>query len=171
MGISYEDILKLGELKYKKLIVGGAALPFYGVNRGTIDIDIEVFIDNQQDFEKVQEFLDKNNIQADLTNDFERWNIIPLPNGFKGRLIETEISGLFVLSPVDYIFSKIRRGTLQDVEDSLSVFDKMELNIDDVIAAKNNIELPLDPLSIIFNGRFDTFISQIGELTQSSQSL
>jgi len=158
VSITFDDIEKLQEIECKKIIVGGAALIFYDVERGTFDIDIQIDVSTQKEFNAIQDFLDENNIEADLTTNFEDWGQVPLPEGFNERLILTEINNLYVLNPVDYIFSKLRRGSIQDVKDCVDVFKTQNVQLEELILAKEAIELPLDPISNTFNKIFDVFI-------------
>lgn len=161
MDVTPEALERLGDIPRRKLLVGGAALPFYGVNRGTLDIDLEIQADSQEEFDRIREAIEASGLVADVTANFEGWGMIPLPEGFRERVIPTPIRNLFVLDPVDYVFSKLRRGTEQDIEDCLAVVRARAIRPRDIRERKRLLRLPLDPVSHVFNRIFDRFMEAI----------
>ncbi len=161
MDLTPADLERLGEIPGRKILVGGAALPFYGVTRGTLDIDLEVEVSSPEELEKVRNVLERAGIAADVTADFEGWGMIPLPEGFRDRLETTQIHGLYVLEPVDYIFSKLRRGTEQDIEDCLAVIQARGIAPDAIRQRMKRLRLPVDPISHWFKRTFEQFMSMI----------
>jgi hypothetical protein len=161
MDVAPADLERLGEIPGRKILVGGAALPFYGVSRGTLDIDLEVEVASPEELEKVRNALERAGIPADVTADFEGWGMIPLPEGFHGRLEATRIRDLFVLEPVDYIFSKLRRGTEQDIEDCLAVVRARGIAPDSIRQRMKRLRLPVDPISHWFRRTFEQFMDMI----------
>ncbi len=117
-----EDYVKRKGEKLSLILVEAFALPFYGVeSRYTRDIDAEIL---EGDLYELQEFLEKLGIEADLTENFSGWSVILMPPGYRERAIsvyESPYLTIKILDPYDFILSKLRRGTQDDIEDALRV--------------------------------------------------
>jgi len=140
------------------ILIGGAALPFYGVERGTVDIDFEIQTDSVELIASANEKLEAAGISADASGDINGWGQIPLPEGYRSRIIATDIEHVSVLNPLDYIYSKLRRGTGQDVEDCLAVSKAQKVPKDEIEQHRSLVKLPADPLSLQFNRAVDAFL-------------
>ncbi|QID33166.1 DUF6036 family nucleotidyltransferase [Pampinifervens florentissimum] len=128
MRVVYERLLeKLSEkgIRCKLIAIGRSALSFYKVNKAksTMDIDFEI-TEFEGKIEELQTVLDELGIRADYGEDIDRWGVVPLPAGYRDRAVNVLKRGgaeLYVLSPVDFIISKLRRGTQEDWEDAIDV--------------------------------------------------
>lgn len=161
--ISGADIRRVAELIGEPFILlGGAALPFYGVSRGTEDVDVEIF--RAASFEDVSALADKikgAGIDGDISANASGWGMIPLPTGYRERAIETDLPNLRVLDPVDFVLSKLRRGIHDDMQDSLMVSEAQGITIPDIRERAGLIQLPADPITGQFLKRLDYFFDQL----------
>ncbi len=145
------------------ILVGGLALQAYGYSdRVTVDIDGELV----GEFEPLLEFLHKKQIPADLSENFSGWSIVAMPPGYRNRSsIWHKEAGicLRLLDPVDFIVSKLRRGTDQDLEDAHYVarhfgIDKTSIRT----AAETAITAsPKDTAIYLFKKAVENFLRQL----------
>lgn len=150
-------------LSLEVLLVGGLALHHYGMkNRATIDIDAEV----KGDIEGLFNFLKSKQIPADLGEDFSGWSIVAMPDGYRERAIR--IFGdkkltIKVLHPVDFIHSKIRRFTEEDIEDAIFVAKKFNIKIEEIEAAAADAikKSPKDTVLFIFKKNLHIFLKKL----------
>jgi len=162
--IDIDDIKKLEAIEYDKIIIGGAALLLYGVERGTSDIDFNVDVPSFEALEGVQSKLVELGIKADVSSNIEGWGIVPLPTGFRDRLLDTEIERTKVLHPLDFVFAKLRRGTEQDIKDCIKVYEVSGLTSDEVSDHMGLVQLPLDPASLDFKKKVAFFVNALCDL-------
>lgn len=117
------------------LLVGALALQAYGYeNRVTRDLDAEVV----GSIEGLTEFLRRHSIPADLTTNFSGWSVIAMPPGYRERATDlTHQSNLRVrlLEPIDFVISKLRRGTDLDLDDAAFVAKRFHLTSDQITTA------------------------------------
>jgi hypothetical protein len=117
------------------LLVGALALQAYGYqDRLTRDVDAEVV----GSVEALAEYFRKLNIPADLTANFSGWSIVAMPPAYRDRatdLVNQSNLRVRLLSPVDFIIAKLRRGTDVDVDDATYVANRFRITADDVRAA------------------------------------
>ena len=117
------------------LVVGGLAMDFYGIPRYTIDIDAEIKCSNKIYFELI-EYLRKENISFNIGENISRWGIIPLPTNYMERaknVYQSEYLTILILDPVDFVYSKLLRGTEEDFNDAAAVIRKYNITKDSLI--------------------------------------
>lgn len=147
------------------LLVGALALQAYGCSdRATQDIDAEV----SGPIDRLLQFLTAHNIPADLTQNFSGWSIVAMPPGYRDRATELRnLPALRVrlLSPVDFIIAKLRRGTDLDCEDALHVARRFAVSASAIRdAAKSAIAAsPQDTALFVFQKTVDRFCSTMIE--------
>jgi len=158
--IDMDDIRKVVAIPFRKIIIGGAALPFYGVKRGTTDIDMQVNVTSMEELEAVQKHCDDLGLNVEISANVSGWGMIPLADGFEDRLVQTEFENAFILSPEDFIVSKIRRGTKQDIEDCSAVVTATGVSRENVAHILGMVRLPLDSESLYFKKRALLFLDE-----------
>jgi len=146
---------------YKCILSGDVALPFYGAERDAIEIDIEIQNTGYEEIEKINALIDEAGIEADVTGDSSCWGMIPLPSGYRDRVIETGLPGISILDPIDFILSKMRRGIERDLTDSIEVARIQQLTEQDIEGRLTLIDLPLDPVTKIYNRRLEVFFKAL----------
>jgi len=167
--IGLDELRELSKLEGRKIIVGGAALLLYGCSiRGTKDIDIEVEAGDLVSLNIAVQRIKDAGIPCDVTGDVSGWGLIPLPLGFRDRIVKTDLPNIYILEPVDYVLSKLRRGTNIDEQDALSVMQAQGLNADAVRQRAMLIELPLDPVSFRFSQRLEMFCRSCDAVSTSA---
>ena len=108
-------------------MVGALALQAYGYHdRLTRDMDAEVV----GSIEALTEFLNRHGIPADLTANFSGWSVVAMPPGYRDRatdLVHQSNIRVRLLSPIDFVISKLRRGTDLDLQDATFVVSRFHL--------------------------------------------
>ncbi|MGQ0666114.1 MAG: DUF6036 family nucleotidyltransferase [Nitrospiraceae bacterium] len=103
------------------LLVGALALHAYGIpDRATRDVDAEL----EGPLTGLMDYLTAQWIPADLTQNFSGWSVVAMPPGYRDRaqnLVDRPSLRVRVLSPVDFVIAKLRRGTELDLDDALLV--------------------------------------------------
>lgn len=145
------------------ILIGGLALEFYGAPRGTTDIDAEVRCSEAAYF-VLTEALASKGIIGNIGEDIDRWGTIPMPAGYRERA--TKVLGdanlsVSILHPADYVASKLRRGTEQDIEDSMSVIEKQKVSVEEIEKSIALIALPKDPESSLFRKRAEELLKAV----------
>ncbi len=138
------------------LIIGGIAMAFYGLPRYTSDIDAEIKCSDEVYFELL-EHLKKDKIAFNIGEDISAWGIIPLPTGYRERakiVYRGEFLILKVLEPIDFVFSKLRRGTEEDIRDAIEVIRRFDIRKDKLIGHERLIKYPKDPETLFFKKKF-----------------
>jgi hypothetical protein len=145
------------------LLVGALALQVYGYpDRATQDIDAEV----SGPIDLLLQFLTAQHIPADLTQNFSGWSVVAMPPGYRERatdLIHRPNLRVRLLSPVDFIIAKLRRGTDLDCEDALLVAHRFAVSsavIQDAAAAAIAAS-PQDTALFVFRKTVDRFCSML----------
>ncbi|MCA9471072.1 MAG: DUF6036 family nucleotidyltransferase [Nitrospirales bacterium] len=145
------------------LLVGGLALQAYGYSdRATVDIDGELI----GEFESLLDFLHKKQIPADLSENFSGWSIVAMPPGYRDRSsVWHEDAGirLRLLHPVDFIVSKLRRGTDQDLQDAHYVVRRFGIDKFSIVAAVERAitASPKDTAIYLFKKSVENFLNQL----------
>ncbi|RMG73844.1 MAG: hypothetical protein D6710_02665 [Nitrospirae bacterium] len=153
------DFLEKQPEKIELIVIGGLARYFYNLPRHTIDIDAEIKCSSSV-YEKLYNFCQKANILINIGENISGWGIIPLPEGYRKRattIKETSNLSIKVLSPIDYVFSKLARGTEQDIHDALDVCRHFKISQDAIQKHLSLVKLPLDPESRFFIERLEIF--------------
>lgn len=167
-GIKLDKVIRLLK-KFSKgsrleiILIGGLSLEYYGLrDRATMDIDAEV----KGDVDKLSDFLKKNKIPSDIGEDISRWSLISLPPGYKERaatVYSDDRLKVKILSPIDFIIAKLRRGTEEDLNDAIFIAGKASLKVKDIKnAAEQAVKhSPRDTAVFIFNKNVDIFINKL----------
>jgi len=115
------------ENRIEVILLGGLALQHYGMqDRATIDVDAEVSVD----LEKLFQFLKANQIPSDLSENISGWSVVAMPPGYRDRAItiyQNPCLRVAVLCPLDFIISKLRRFTEEDIHDALFIVKKFSI--------------------------------------------
>ncbi len=138
------------------LLIGGLALSFYEIPRYTIDIDAEIRCSDKIYFEFI-EYLKNEGVVFNISDNISGWGIIPLPDNYRERaniVYKGSYVTLKVLEPVDFVFSKLLRGTEDDFNDAIEVIRKYNITKDSLIERKPLIRLPKDPETLFFRKKF-----------------
>ncbi len=141
------------------LLVGALALQAYGYqNRLTRDVDAEVV----GSVETLAGFFHERQIPADLTENFSGWSIVAMPPGYRERatdLVHEAQLRVRLLSPVDFIISKLRRGTDLDLDDASFVATRFGVASDQVRRAAEAAVAasPQDTALFLFRKAVDLF--------------
>lgn len=114
------------------ILLGGLALHTYGAtDRVTGDLDAEA----KGDLEGLARFLNARGIPADLGENISGWSVIAMPPGYRDRAVPVYEDPLLVvkaLSPLDFIVSKLRRFTEEDIQDALFIAEKYRVRPGDI---------------------------------------
>ncbi|NOY85519.1 MAG: hypothetical protein GXO96_11990 [Nitrospirae bacterium] len=145
------------------VLLGGLALQHYGMeNRSTIDLDAEV----DGDLESLFLFLKTQGIPSDLSENISGWSVVAMPPGYRERAItrfKSEFLEVCVLDPCDFVISKLRRFTEEDIQDALFVVKKYAIQTDQVsryaeAALEHSIK---DTTLFLFKKNVDLFLKKI----------
>ncbi len=145
------------------LLVGGLALHAYGVsNRVTLDVDAEL----QSPLMPLRDYLTDRRIPADLTQNFSGWSVIAMPPGYRDRAIELinrPNLRVRVLSPIDFVIAKLRRGTELDLDDALLVAEHHHISAEAVrTSAQAALSAsPQDTALFLFQKTVDLFCKHL----------
>lgn len=145
------------------LLVGALALRAYGVpDRATRDVDGEL----QGDLTPLLEYLRAQKIPADLTQNFSGWSVVAMPPGYRTRaidLINQPHLRIRVLSPVDFVIAKLRRGIEIDLDDALLVAQHQYLSADAIqrSAQAALTASPQDTALFLFRKTVDLFCKSL----------
>ncbi len=145
------------------LLIGGLAMSFYGIPRHTIDIDAEIRCSDETYFELI-EFLKGENTSFNISENISGWGIIPLPADYRERarkVYESETLIIKILDPVDFIFSKLMRGTEEDFNDAIEVIRKYAIAKDSLLEREKFIKFPKDPETLFFKKIFQHLLELI----------
>lgn len=141
------------------LLIGALALPAYGIpDRATRDVDAEI----AGPLDPLLHFLTTHHIPADLTQNFSGWSVVAMPPDYRERatdLVNQPNLRVRVLSPVDFIIAKLRRGLDLDFEDSLLVAQRYRISADAVQASAQAAlaASPQDTALFLFRKTIDLF--------------
>lgn len=147
------------------ILIGGLALHHYGMeNKKTVDIDAEV----KGDVEGLFNFLKARKIPSDIGEDISDWSVINLPPLYRERthiIYKDNLLTIKVLHPLDFIITKLRRFTEEDLEDALFVARKFNLKKEDVNETANKAieNSPVDTALFIFRKSVELFIKKMNQ--------
>ncbi len=158
-----DKFLKDKKSSAELILIGGLAMEFYGSPRYTVDIDAEIKCEDTLYFELVK-YLKNEGISCNLSENISGWSIVPLPEGYKYRtktVYESENLNVKVLDPVDFIFSKLLRGTEEDFKDILIVIDKYKISKTQILERERFIKYPKDPETFLFKKKMEHLLTLI----------
>ena len=145
------------------LLVGGLALHAYGVsNRVTLDVDAEL----QSPLMPLRDYLTARKIPADLTQNFSGWSVVAMPPGYRDRAIDVIHEPrlrIRVLSPIDFVIAKLRRGTEIDLDDAFLVARHHRLSTETIqTSAREALAAsPQDTALFLFQKTVDLFCKNL----------
>jgi hypothetical protein len=145
------------------ILIGGLAMSFYGEERYTMDIDGEVSC-SEALFYALLDYLEKEGLNFNIGEDISHWGVIPLPEGYRDRaktVYKSDYLTIRILDPVDFIFSKLMRGTEEDFKDILAVIKRYKIRGKDIIERGNLIKYPKDPETLFFKKKIEHLLSLI----------
>jgi hypothetical protein len=119
------------------VLIGGMAMLAYGhPSRATIDVDGEL----RTNVRSLKTFLSRHNIPANLGQSLSGWSVVAMPPGYRDRatvMIDEAGVRISLLTPVDFIISKLRRGTDEDLTDGAWIAERFQVSAQHVRAAAN----------------------------------
>jgi hypothetical protein len=139
------------------------ALHAYGVpHRATRDVDAEL----QGPLAPLMEYFMTHNIPADLTQNFSGWSVVAMPPGYRDRTIDfikKPKLRVRVLSPVDFVIAKLRRGIDVDLDDALLVAHHYHISADSIqTSARAALAAsPQDTALFLFQKTIDLFCQSL----------
>lgn len=145
------------------IVVGGTAMSFYGDYRATTDIDAEILNCPEDLYKASLEYLKENKIQFNIDEDFDGWGMVPMPPGYRDRAIEIYKEGnvtVKTLEPLDFIISKLRRGTDIDIEDAEKIMSRNGINKKAIKERVSEISFIKTEETFWFNQRLERFINE-----------
>lgn len=107
------------------LVVGALAV------RATFDVGAEV----HGPLMPLRDYLTAHNIPADLTQNFSGWSFVAMPPRYRDRavdLVNQPRLRVRVLSPLDFVIAKLRRGTELDLDDAFLVARQHHLSTETI---------------------------------------
>jgi uncharacterized nucleotidyltransferase DUF6036 len=117
------------------VLIDGMAMLAYGhPSRATIDVDGEL----RAGVRSLKTFLSRHNIPANLSQSLSGWSVVAMPPGYRDRVtVKIDEPGvrLSLLAPVDFIVSKLRRGTEEDLADAAWIAEHFHIAAPQVRAA------------------------------------
>jgi Nucleotidyltransferase of unknown function (DUF6036) len=150
------------------LLIGALALPAYGIaGRATHDVDAEV----AGPIGSLLDFLTRAQVPADLTQNFSGWSIVAMPPGYRDRstmLVDRPNLRIRVLTPLDFVLAKLRRGTDVDLEDALLVAQQHRISAEDIrITAQSALAAsPQDTALFLFRTTVELFCQNLSSPTE-----
>ena len=154
------------------LLVGALALHAYGVPvRVTHDVDAEL----QGPVMPLRDYLMSKNIPADLTQNFSGWSVVAMPPGYRDRavaLINRPRLCIRVLSPVDFVIAKLRRGTELDLDDAFLVARQHHLSTEIIQNSAREAlgASPQDTALFLFQKTVDLFCNGLTLMDQKDRT-
>lgn len=158
-----EAFVKAKDESIELLLVGGLAMGFYGSSRYTIDIDAEIKCGNEIYFELL-EYLKKEEVASNISDNISGWGIVPLPSDYRERakiVYSSDCMILKILNPVDFIFSKLMRGTEEDLQDIMDVVRRFNITENSLRERERLIQFPKDPETLFFKKKFQHLLELI----------
>lgn len=145
------------------LVVGALALRAYGVPvRTTFDVDAEV----RGPLLPLRDYLTAQNIPADLTQNFSGWSVVAMPPGYRDRavdLVNQPRLRVRVLSPLDFVIAKLRRGTELDLDDAFLVARQHHLSTETIQSSAQDAlaASPQDTALFLFQKTVELFCKHL----------
>ena len=165
-----ETFAKAKDEPIELLLIGGLALSLYGLQRYTIDIDAEIRCGDETYFDLL-EYLKNAGVAFNISDNISGWGIIPMPSDYKERaktVYNSEYLTIKILDPVDFVFSKLMRGTEEDIRDILDVIHKINITKASICSRKSLIRFPKDPETLFFNKKFQRLMELMNEDKQDT---
>ncbi|MFN3479893.1 MAG: DUF6036 family nucleotidyltransferase [Thermodesulfovibrionales bacterium] len=139
------------------IIVGGLAMQAYGLSlRKTVDLDGEIKASDESYLKVIRE-LTKKSVVCNISDNLDRWGVIPMPDGYRERSTvyhqKTNLT-VKILDPVDFVISMLRRGTEEDLQDAEEVVKHFNIRKSDIASRLEIISLPKDTESLLFKKLF-----------------
>ncbi|MCP5002693.1 MAG: hypothetical protein GY941_01885 [Planctomycetes bacterium] len=97
-----------------------------------------------------------------LSENIDGWGIIPLPEGYRDRsyaVYESCYLKIKVLDPVDFVFSKILRGTEEDFKDINEVIKKFHVTDKALKDREKSVKFPKDTETLFFRKKFSYLLA------------
>lgn len=141
------------------LLIDALALQCYGYrDRLTNDVDGEL----TGPVHPLVQFLADHGIPADLTQDISGWSIVAMPPGYRDRateLLRQPNLRVRLLTPVDFVIAKLRRGIELDLDDAIYVARQFKLSPSTIeqAAAAAVAASPQDTALFLFQKTVDLF--------------
>ncbi len=151
-----ERFAKKKKEKLELLLIGGLAMSFYGIPRFTLDIDAEINCKDEFYFEFL-EYLKKEKVAFNISQNINAWGIIPLPEGYRKRagiVYESRYLIIKTLEVTDFVFSKLLRGTEEDFKDAIEVIKRYRISKENLERRQQLIHFPKDPETLFFKKKF-----------------
>ncbi len=145
------------------VLIGGMAMLAYGhPSRATIDVDGEL----REGVRSLKAFLSRHNIPANLGQSLSGWSVVAMPPGYRDRatiMIDEPGLRLSLLAPVDFIVSKLRRGTEEDLADAAWIAERFHVTASQVrIAADSALAASLEDTALfLFERTVDRFCRRL----------
>ena len=111
------------------------------------------------------EYLRKENISFNIGENISSWGVIPLPANYTERsqtVYQSDYLTIKILDPVDFVFSKLLRGTEEDFNDAIAVVRKYNITRDSLVEWERLIQFPKDPETLFFKKKFKHLLELIG---------
>ena len=149
------------------LLVGALALHAYGISdRATRDVDAEI----DGPLAPLLDYLTTHQVPADLTQNFSGWSVVAMPPGYRDRatdLINQANLRVRVLTPIDFVIAKLRRGTDLDLDDALLVAQHYRLSADTIQSCARTAlaASPQDTAQFLFQKTVDLFCKSLSSST------
>ena len=145
------------------ILVGGLALQAYGwTDRVTMDVDGELV----GELNELVEFLQRRHVPADLGENMSGWAVVAMPPGYRERTtVCYQEPGLTLrlLSPADFVISKLRRGTELDLDDAEYVARQFQLSVSEIqdMARRAIAASPKDTALFLFHKTVEVFYQRL----------
>lgn len=145
------------------LLIGRLALYAYGSHEAhTDDVDAEL----AHDVEEVGAFLKHHGVPSNLSENISGWSIVSLPPGYRERarlLHHKEQLRVSLLDPADFVISKLRRGTEQDLADAEFVARRHAVTVTAIRAAADSaiVASPKDTALFVFRKTVELFLQRL----------
>ncbi|MBX3302685.1 MAG: hypothetical protein KF693_10770 [Nitrospira sp.] len=152
------------------ILIGGMAMLAYGhPSRATIDVDGEL----RDGVRSLKTFLSRHNIPANLGQSLSGWSVVAMPPGYRDRataMIDEPGIRMSLLAPVDFIISKLRRGTDEDLADAGWIAERFRVSAHQVrTAADAALAASLEDTALfLFERTVDRFCQALDHTTSES---
>lgn len=159
----FKELSKEG-VNAKITVVDRSAMEFYGFDSIlTKEIEFEFFSDDKG-WKVLLDVLRNIEAKAYFGENVSMWSVIPLPDGYGKRTILVMKEGLVevcVLDPLDYIFLRLRIGTVEDELDSFKIAKMFSLTEYQFKERFSLIKQVKDIQFFLFQRRFESFLGSL----------
>lgn len=152
------------------VLIGGLAMLAYGhPSRATIDVDGEL----RDGVRSLKAFLSRHNIPANLGQSLSGWSVVAMPPGYRDRatvMIEEPGVKISLLAPADFIVSKLRRGTDEDLVDATWIAGRFHITASQVrVVAESALTASLEDTALfLFERTVDRFCQSLDRTSSES---